>query len=593
MQARVNKLDDHRLRAEDLAKAQDELAAVILGVSEVLAEAYAAKQRFADCVRHLRLILNSGFGEGVVRAATWSTAKKVAGTRLDDLLRRTAEVFDGVKDRVNRGNFEQLAAPLLNEAREIHALLSRRLEVPDELLEQSSFDQIAEKIHDAVNKKIKYEGDQRERNILYSTLMNGRLLSLPLSAVVRRKIETSIRDDGRVLYSRFGMDNSACPDPAKCFFLDGAEADPEASLLIEFYKVTGREVTVDRIRRSAGVRVKYETAKLLVPRSKLASTVRSGPVQVEIPEAEYTPKQHEAAREIRAIEEEAKTKLAALERERDAETGREEHRREEELRAIQQRNRAQQAPAEAELKKVRRGQDAEFQGEERIYQGKVQQCEAKFTPQLETARPLVEVSQKALSGFPGFLMVEVPAFAVISLLIWLIFGGYSTLISAVLSVALGKAVRTLVRGRGERRLRRIERAHDATLEAIESDWDRRKDKIEKSYAPKRQPPEAILARCAGEEEAVRQASRGRVENLRAECERKRKDASADAEKRVKKLRSTLVKSGTVKEMSKKTQFAAYAAARQKGYKEGSEPSSWEMQMTDSETSEARMRLMLY
>ena len=316
-------------------------------------------------------------------------------------------------------------------------------------------------------------------------------------------------------------------------------------------------------------------------------------MQVEIPEAEYTPKQHEAAREIRAIEEEAKTKLAALERERDAETGREEHRREEELRAIQQRNRAQQAPAEAELKKVQRGQDAEFQGEERIYQGKVQQCEAKFTPQLETARPLVEVSQKALSGFPGFLMVEVPAFAVISLLIWLIFGGYSTLISAVLSVALGKAVRTLVRGRGERRLRRIERAHDATLEAIESDWDRRKDKIEKSYAPKRQPPEAILARFAGEEEAVRQASRGRVEDLRAECERKRKDASADAEKRVKKLRSTLVKSGTVKEMSKKTQFAAYAAARQKGYKEGSEPSSWEMQMTDSETSEARMRLMLY
>jgi len=592
MLARVNKLDDHRLQKEDLVKAHDEVAAIILGIHEAFAETYAARQRFTDCVRHLQLILNSGFSEGVVRAATWSTVKKVAGTRLDDLLRRTTEIFDGVKERVDRGNFEKLAASLIDEAREIHALLSRRLEVPDEFLEQSTFDHIAEKMHHGINTKIKYEGDQRERNILYSSLMNKRLLSLPLSAVLRRKIETSIREDGRILYSRFGIDASACPDPTKCFFLEGADADPEASLIIEFYRITNREVTVDRIRRSAGVRVSYQMVKLLIPRSKLAASVKSGPVQVEILEAEYTPQQREAAAEIRAIEQQAKSELAALEHERDAAIAREDRRLEEELRAIRQRNQAKQAPAEAELKKVRQNQDTELGGEESIHRGKVQQCEADFMPQLEAARPIAEAGKNALSGFMGFLLVEAPAIAIISLIIWLLWNGYSIVISVVLSVALGKAVRKLMRGRGERRLRRIEQAHDMALEAIESDWERRKEAIEKVYAPRRKPMEEVLARIAGEEEAARRASKEHMENLNAEWNKKHKGASADFEQRIKNLRSKLVKSGTVKDMSQKTQFAAYVAARQKGYKEGKEPSSWEMQMTESETTQARLRLMM-
>jgi len=596
MSSRVAKLDDPRLQNEDVAKAHDELAAVILGIHEVLAEKYAAGQRFPDCVRHLRLILQSGFGEAVVRSATWGTAKKVAGARLEDLLRRTTEAFDGVKDRVDRGRFEPLAGPLIGEAREIHALLSRRLELPDEFLAQSTFDQIAEKIHGAVNGKIKYEGEQRERNILYSTLLNMRLLALPLSSVLRRKIETSIRDDNRVLYARWGLDTNACPDPTKCFFLDGEPADPEASLVVDVHRVTKREVNVDRVRGSAGVRVSYESGRILIPRSVLAEKAKRGVVSVEIPEAEYTPRQHAAASEARDLDQQSKARLAALEQERDAAIGQEERRAGAEIQAIAKRNQARRAEAEAGLARVKQNEQEQLAAAERSGQEQRARAVAEQASPVAAARQIEKHSREMFAGFKGFLKLQGPAIVGFSAAFWLLWGdlgGMSIVLGATAGILLGKIVRPMVAGRGQQRLLEAEHARDAALAACDAALKAGKQQIQNAFGPQRKPLEDLLAGFAREEAAVREPSRKKVEALRAECEKKKQQTTADFDQRIRKLKSELVKSGTVKDLSQKTQFAAYRAASGKGFSDGNEPSSYEMQMTDSEKTQARLELMLF
>jgi hypothetical protein len=84
-----------------------------------------------------------------------------------------------------------------------------------------------------------------------------------------------------------------------------------------------------------------------------------------------------------------------------------------------------------------------------------------------------------------------------------------------------------------------------------------------------------------------------VEALRAEYDKKKQEISAGFDARIKKLRSELVKTGTVKDLSEKVKFPAYRAARAKGFGDGSEPSSYEMQMTEAEKTQARVQLMLF
>ena len=60
--------------------------------------------------------------------------------------------------------------------------------------------------------------------------------------------------------------------------------------------------------------------------------------------------------------------------------------------------------------------------------------------------------------------------------------------------------------------------------------------------------------------------------------------------RTKTLRADLVRSVQVKKESQKNQFPACRAAKSKGFKEGTKPSSSDMQMTDAERFEVMMRL---
>ena len=176
--------------------------------------------------------------------------------------------------KLSRLRFDEIYRPILDEAFAVRDHLTGELGLDPELVARSEFDRICEAILDAVNSKIDYDNPNRGRDILYSILITRQLLSLPLSTHVRRKIERSLRSDRRILYRGFEVPSEM--DVAECWFAEGEEADPDASLLFHYHKITNREVNVDVLQGSAGVRVSYESRQVLVPRSARAQAVHEG-----------------------------------------------------------------------------------------------------------------------------------------------------------------------------------------------------------------------------------------------------------------------------------------------------------------------------
>ena len=180
-----------------------------------------------------------------------------------------------VSDRkVSREEFEELYRPILDEAFAVRDYLTGDVGIDPELVALSEFDRICEAILGASNSKIDYDNPNRERDIVYSMLVAQQLLSLPLSRHARRKIEASLRSDRRILYRGFELPGDV--DPTECWFAEGEVVDPDSCLLFPYHKVTGRELKVDVVQSSAGVRVSYESRRILVPRSARARAVHEG-----------------------------------------------------------------------------------------------------------------------------------------------------------------------------------------------------------------------------------------------------------------------------------------------------------------------------
>jgi hypothetical protein len=102
----------------------------------------------------------------------------------------------------------------------------------------------------------------------------------------------------------------------------------------------------------------------------------------------------------------------------------------------------------------------------------------------------------------------------------------------------------------------------------------------------------VLEATARAEEEASQAGKRQAEALRAECDAKIRSAADLFAPEAKWLRAKLMRTVTSRDLSKKTEFAAYQAAKRGGFSEGTKPNSFEMQMTSSEREMARLKLML-
>ena len=268
---RITQFDDPRVQLVDIEHLQAELPSVLIGFDTLFARTYGQAEQEAVCRKHLNLIRDSKFPTAVKRTAIVSVASGLVARRMEPLVQRVQENLLDASGKFTRQQFDKICTPLLDEAFAIHRYLVDDLRLSHELAQQTEFDRLGEKIISAIDTKVDYDNDDRERSILNGMLLTKRMLRLPMSSHVRRRLEASLRSDTEILYRGYGPSPTNL-DLTKCWFMEGEEADPDASILIPVYRITNRSVEVNVNEGSAGVRLSYSQRRLLIPRSARART---------------------------------------------------------------------------------------------------------------------------------------------------------------------------------------------------------------------------------------------------------------------------------------------------------------------------------
>lgn len=269
LRQRAKSFDDPRLKPDDVETLQLQLPVAVLGFNTVFARAYAKAEQMPVCARHLALITQSKLPEAAKREAITTVVKALMAARLEPLIQRMTSAILEAKDKFSREKFERICAPIVDEALAVHGYLLNDLGLED-AVEMAEFDRLCETIVNGMDTKINYDNDDRQRSILYCLLTTKKLLALPVSPAMRRKLEQSKRSDTEILYRDFVASPDEI-DPTRCWFVEDEEADPASSLEFPIYKITDREVTVNSLQGSAGISVNYQKRKILVPRSRMAA----------------------------------------------------------------------------------------------------------------------------------------------------------------------------------------------------------------------------------------------------------------------------------------------------------------------------------
>lgn len=137
--------------------------------------------------------------------------------------------------------------------------------VPDHSRDVAQIDAFVMSVMDALRTGIRLEAEDRARALLYSILVGRELETLSMQRPVASRVREAIDDDIRNLYGELGDDWQEL-DPSACWFTPGATADPDASVVIDLFKVVSLTYS------------EYDALHIpvLIPRSKAAKWVHSG-----------------------------------------------------------------------------------------------------------------------------------------------------------------------------------------------------------------------------------------------------------------------------------------------------------------------------
>ena len=289
--------DHPNLQPDDITILREQLPEIILKFNARLAETYIRANQSDQCALHVGFIAEARLPESSKRAILSDLVKTVVFVQLEPLAQIVESELLAVSGKMSRSTFEETCSFVLEEAARIRTYLSQDLNLPPQTVEEAEFDSFTQLIVKALDSKIDYQTKERQRELLYSSQVLKKLLAFPLSPAHRRKIEYLVMRDGEHIYGDLlekKQDGSNLIDHTKCWFMEDEEADPDASLIRSVYKITNREVQVDHLRQTGGIRVHYETRVIFVPRSTYAAAVHGGsgrkkPIQPVQPEAPSNP----------------------------------------------------------------------------------------------------------------------------------------------------------------------------------------------------------------------------------------------------------------------------------------------------------------
>jgi hypothetical protein len=321
MRNRAGKYADHRFGPENVNDDfKNQIAALVLSFNALFIKCYARMGNNEMCNVHLNLISNSGFEYVAKKEVLGIIAKDVTMSRLEPLVQRARnprnmEYFsddngpsgssgtgcpkcgfsyrwDGrhcghcghtdsgarpagknagtrskarfpAAGKVSWRVFSDAFASFLDEAAGIRESLSRDFHLPEDIVNMAEFDSFIVTVLNSMDELIDF-GNERERAILYILVNCSKMQRLPMSSAARQRILSAITSNRRSLYIEFKLPNDV--DPAECWFLEGAYADPAESILMPVNRITHREA----------YSCQFQTFQIIIPRSKAAAKFHRG-----------------------------------------------------------------------------------------------------------------------------------------------------------------------------------------------------------------------------------------------------------------------------------------------------------------------------
>ena len=513
----------------------------------------------------------------------------MAASRLEPLIRRAEECAGiGQADKskkLSRKAFAQLFDPILAQALELRNFLVQSLHIAEKLVEQSEFDRLCEVILNAINQKLDYSTDDRLKTILASIIYAKRMLQLPVSASLRRRLEQNIRSDTDILYKNCGpLPNGF--DASQCWFLAGAEASPDDSFEMPVYKIT----------KVTAATAQWESPKILVPRSALAAKSHRGKLSAkELLASRDDEKTRQIRRQIEELQAQSASRIEALGRERDEHVARQLADQEVACKRYDQEVAAQESQ---DKQAIARGEKSLADGvaKEKSRSAEAQRTvQAKHKPAIDESEKAFQAASQAYRGLGRVHCLELPASAGMTLavagaaaLCWqlgVLSPGWGLpmvlLASAGAGSAVGFAIGRLIRAwiiRGIRTpLTQCERARNGEIQ----EEVRKSKKIIAAVTAKSteelRPYRDRLAQYEKRRAAIRDEGQARVASLKKETEKQIDRVRQDAKSKLQAFEKKLAEGTTVRPESGKTDFPPYRQIKGKGYRDGARPPEAETQ----------------
>lgn len=585
---RAGAYDDFRVRPEDILALRTQLPEIILRFNAMFAQIYAQRSKHEATKSHLAFIGACSFPAEVKTKVLRSAAQVLAGARLAPLIHQMNSDVMNRKGRVTRRSFSKLVTPLIDEAEEVYLYLSVTLGLPEEVVRFSEFDRLGEVILGGIEGKLDYDTDDRLRTLYLAMLLYKRMLGLPLSGTLQRKMEQKTRENRGILYrDEFPLPDSV--DVTRCWFLPDELADPEKSILMPIYRITGVE----------GASVSWQSSKILVPRSELAAKAHKGKVSNdELLKHTRDPKYRRIQEQIEALSAELAAATQREERKMAAVVQQEREKEKAALMRIKEACADDEAAAHAYIAKKAKARDEEIAVAEAQRRQARRKVETRHADALAAAQEEYHKAVARRSRLPGFLRYNLP-FCVGGCVIGGLGGFVMAMADIVPDAAPQSVVPPVVAALGfvvlgsvvalpigsvlrRRKLKALRRPLDEIEEVIEEEkaaadkvCDRAKAKATRQYKAKIAKAQEWLGKLERAKERVRKRAEETIAVLRRGQSQTVARLKADADRQIRALSSKLTRLKPKPE-SHKNQFPPYKKAKSNGYSDGEKPSQAEV-----------------
>lgn len=590
VRSRIAEADDPRITVDDVRVLREQLPGVLLSAHIALARAFEAGESPDGFQRHFACIARSPFANR--RSSLVSLVKSLIRDRLTSVIDKINSGLLAVDGTLPRERFRVLCEPLFDEAEALLGKLSNQLLIPEDLIRETEFDSVTEQLSEAINTKLSYDGGDRPRALLYSIQLTKRALRLPATEAHRVRMEQSIRSDCKYLYGDFTDDP---PDASMCWFTAREPADADSSLVLPLYKVTNREVIVDRSNGEAGLNAEFTKECLLVPRSiRAAEAHRARKTELLI----TVPREKMDASQLAALVE-----IERLSADADASSARrlEDGRRKEDQEDARCKAEILNYDAEAEPRvREARASIARLESERRKKTATEQAALAEVlrhlrderSNSLRRAEVAAGVVKDRNSGLSGAYKLELPWFAAPALLLLSpIDEGLRIILWLVLSIAVLVVCRRIRSARIHRAAESV-RVLKSEFEKREAEAKRRSNAVEKEIKTKHEPSayNAVIQVVEAGRSSLNKRSANTIADIRQRTTKDIADIAAALSAQIAEARKKITVTIKIKPESAKNEFPAMMAARKKGFKHGSEPPDSELSMTSEERMIAMQKL---